>query len=320
MSDFAVDPSNDDICYATFTGFTASQHVYKTTDGGASWSSVTSNLPNIPCNAIVVVPQTPRWLFVGTDLGVYQSTDAGASWTSFNSGMPTLTVYDLKYKDGTKILMAATHGRGCFMNDLSGALPIQIVGFSASAIGGSNVRLDWRTISETNNYGFEVQRKTPDQTDFQTLPNSFIPGHGTTTELHSYSFIDSMGSANQWSHRLKQIDLDGTVHYTEPVTVTATVVTSVRENSIPSDFTLGQNYPNPFNPSTTIRYGLPNHSHVTITVFNALGEQAAVLQNGEQDAGDHEVKFDGSGLSSGVYFYRMQAGTYVETRRLLLIR
>jgi len=100
---------------------------------------------------------------------------------------------------------------------------------------------------------------------------------------------------------------------------TSAVAGSVRE-PVPETFSLSQNYPNPFNPSTTIRYGLPNRSHVTLTVFNTLGQQVAVIQNGEQEAGYHEVKFDGTGLSSGVYFYRMQAGSYVEARQLLLLR
>jgi hypothetical protein len=89
---------------------------------------------------------------------------------------------------------------------------------------------------------------------------------------------------------------------------------------IPQEFRLEQNYPNPFNPSTTIRYGLPVRSHVRVAVFNTLGQQVAVLQNGEQEAGYHEVKFDGSKLASGVYLYRMQAGSYVETKKLLLVR
>jgi hypothetical protein len=86
---------------------------------------------------------------------------------------------------------------------------------------------------------------------------------------------------------------------------------------IPSEFILLQNFPNPF---TTIRYGLPVRSHVTLSVFNNLGQQVAILQNGEQEAGYHEVKFDGNNLSSGVYFYRIEAGSYVETKKLLLVR
>ena len=88
----------------------------------------------------------------------------------------------------------------------------------------------------------------------------------------------------------------------------------------PTVLGLAQNYPNPFNPSTRIRYGLPNRSMVTLTVFNTLGQRVAVLQNGEQEAGYHEVTFEGKNLSSGLYFYRLQAGDFVETKRFLLLR
>jgi formylglycine-generating enzyme len=100
----------------------------------------------------------------------------------------------------------------------------------------------------------------------------------------------------------------------EPTSVGSSPGDAVRE------FSLYQNFPNPFNPTTTIRYGLPNRSHVTLSVFNTLGQQVAVLQNGEQEAGYHEVKFEGSGLSSGVYFYRLRAGSFLESKRFLLLR
>jgi aminopeptidase N len=94
----------------------------------------------------------------------------------------------------------------------------------------------------------------------------------------------------------------------------------LQSDEFPRVFALAQNYPNPFNPSTTIRYGLPQRAEVTLTVFNTLGQQVAQLVNGEVDAGYHEVKFDGNGLSNGVYLYRMQAGAYVETKKLVLVR
>jgi hypothetical protein len=90
--------------------------------------------------------------------------------------------------------------------------------------------------------------------------------------------------------------------------------------AIPKEFELLQNYPNPFNPSTTIRYALPSRVHATLTVFNTLGQQVATLVNETQEAGYHIVKFDGSGLSSGVYFYQLRAAEYVETKRLVLVR
>jgi hypothetical protein len=89
---------------------------------------------------------------------------------------------------------------------------------------------------------------------------------------------------------------------------------------LPKDYGLEQNYPNPFNPSTTIRYGLPTRSHVALTVYNTLGQLVASLVNETEEAGSHEVRFDGSVLASGVYFYRLSAGDYLATKRLVLLR
>jgi len=89
---------------------------------------------------------------------------------------------------------------------------------------------------------------------------------------------------------------------------------------LPRHFSLQQNYPNPFNPTTTIRYGLPNRSLVALAVFNILGQQVASLVHGPQEAGSYEVKFDGSNLASGVYFYRLTAGDFVQSRKLLLLK
>jgi hypothetical protein len=85
-------------------------------------------------------------------------------------------------------------------------------------------------------------------------------------------------------------------------------------------FDLAQNYPNPFNPSTTIRYSLPHRSHASLAVFNTLGQKVAELENGEVEAGYHEVTFNGKNLASGMYFYRLQAGYFVQTKKLLLLR
>jgi hypothetical protein len=85
-------------------------------------------------------------------------------------------------------------------------------------------------------------------------------------------------------------------------------------------FNVYQNYPNPFNPSTSIRYALPERSNVTLTVYNTLGQEVATLVQGEKEAGHHEAVLDASGLSSGVYFYRLTAGAFTETKRMLLLR
>ncbi len=90
--------------------------------------------------------------------------------------------------------------------------------------------------------------------------------------------------------------------------------------ALPRDFDLSQNFPNPFNPSTVIRYAIPVKSHVLMTVHNLLGQVVATIVNSDQDAGFHEVRFDAPGLASGVYLYRIEAGKFVQTRKLTLIR
>jgi hypothetical protein len=90
--------------------------------------------------------------------------------------------------------------------------------------------------------------------------------------------------------------------------------------ALPEELILDQNFPNPFNPGTTIRYGIPDKAMVRLTVWNTLGQKVATLVQGEQEAGYHEVRFDGSGLASGVYLYRLQAGSLVSVKKLLLLR
>ncbi len=115
-----------------------------------------------------------------------------------------------------------------------------------------------------------------------------------------------------------EITIDGWTYWTDSTRLT---VTGVREEKpLPDAYALGQNYPNPFNPSTTIRYGVPARSHVTLAVFNTLGQHVATLVHREEEAGYHEVVFDASGLSSGIYMYRLTAGEFTDIKRSVLVR
>ncbi len=203
---------------------------------------------------------------------------------------------------------------------LNQVLPVQLASLSATFRASQNeVLVSWKTLSETANYGFEIERKVEGESTFTMLPAGFVPGHGTVLVPQEYEFADRCPVAGRAQYRLKQIDLDGTVYYSEPVTVEA--VTGIAEGiGVPAGLELMQNHPNPFNPSTTIRYGLPAQAHVTLTVFNSIGQQVAVLQNGEMDAGYHEVQFDAHGLPSGVYYYRLQGGAHSHSKKLLLLR
>ena len=97
------------------------------------------------------------------------------------------------------------------------------------------------------------------------------------------------------------------------------------ETSLPESFSLSQNFPNPFNPVTVIRYSIPSDvkgmsSNVRLNVFDNIGKQVAALVNEKQSAGSYEVNFKAEGLPSGVYFYKLEAGEFVETKRMILLK
>jgi hypothetical protein len=204
-------------------------------------------------------------------------------------------------------------------------LPIQLSSFTARPEEhGHGVLLDWATLSEVNNYGFEVQRSFETDTTYAALPNSFIAGHGTTTEPHHYTYMDSSAYPAMWFYRLRQIDFDGTVHFSNGVSVNT--LTGVSEQGLPRKFALSQNYPEPFNPSTTIRYQLPQASHVTLKVYDILGREIATLIDEMQEAGYQSTTWRGENVATGIYFYRILATSptgeslFTETRKCVVLK
>jgi hypothetical protein len=190
------------------------------------------------------------------------------------------------------------------------SLPVELVAFTARNTA-EGVQLTWRTASEQNNAGFEVQRRSENRgasAEWQVL--GFVRGAGTTAEAQSYTFLDKSASGKV-QYRLKQIDFDGQFEYSNVIEVDA---------GLPKVFALEQNYPNPFNPSTTIRYQLPVASEVKLEVYDVLGKKIATLVNERQSAGSYQVVWNASGLSSGTYFYRLQAGTFTQTKKMILVK
>jgi hypothetical protein len=194
-------------------------------------------------------------------------------------------------------------------------VPVELTSFTAISQTGK-VYLNWSTASETNNLGFEIERKIiHNEGGGEWTTIGFREGHGTITEPREYSYVDDISdiTATSLAYRLKQIDFDGSYEFSEEVLV---------ENStkLPKEFNLSQNYPNPFNNSTVIKYAIPEEGLVTLKVFNTIGEEVAELVNDTKQTGNHEVSFDATGLSSGLYFYRLQAGSFVETKKMVLLR
>jgi len=185
-------------------------------------------------------------------------------------------------------------------------VPVELTSFSAISDGDA-VTLNWQTATEINNQGFEIQRSNDGE--FEKI--GFVPGHGTTTEIQSYIFIDENVLRGEYTYRLKQMDYDGTTEYSNIVEI---------EVAQPIEYSLSQNYPNPFNPSTTIAYSLLKDGLVTLKVYDVLGKEVVTVINEVQTAGTKNIIFDASDLSSGVYYYQLISGEFTSTKKLILMR
>ncbi len=201
------------------------------------------------------------------------------------------------------------------VSSTQGPMPVELAWFTAE-MNGLAAELKWGTVSETNNYGFEIQRKAEGDSDFQSLPGVFIRGHRTTLEPQLYSFIDTKVPAGKVYYRLKQIDLDGTFEYHGPVEV----FNDPYAGRVKEKVLLAQNFPNPFNPTTTIQFVLPRSDRVVLRVYNTIGQEVATLVDRVEVAGVHTAVFDAGSLASGLYFYQIRTSDFTSTQKMLLLR
>jgi hypothetical protein len=197
-------------------------------------------------------------------------------------------------------------------------LPVQLASFTWKRVNTTGVLLEWKTLSEIKNFGFDVERAAGSPTSFALLPNSFQAGHGTTTVEHFYSFTDPQPLPGISYYRLRQVDTDGAIHYSDPLRVD--IATGVAEIQLPTSFGLSQNHPNPFNPSTVIEFTVPEQQFVSLKLFNSLGQEVRTLVSDVRAPGRYSVTLDASGLTSGTYFYRMESGSFVESKRMVLLK
>ncbi len=187
-------------------------------------------------------------------------------------------------------------------------LPVELTSFTANVNNEGNVILIWSTATEINNQMFKIERKS---IDGQYATIGFVNGYGTTTEPQEYSFFDNTVGTGTYFYRLKQIDFGGQYEYSDEIEV---------EVISPLTFALEQNYPNPFNPSTNIKYSVPENGFVKLSVYNLVGEEVSVLVNETVDAGFYEVAFNAANLPSGTYFYRLQTGNSLQTKKMILLK
>ncbi|MBN8568645.1 MAG: T9SS type A sorting domain-containing protein [Ignavibacteria bacterium] len=187
-------------------------------------------------------------------------------------------------------------------------LPVELSNFT-SAIAGRDLILSWSTGTETNNSGFDIERKSTTG-NWSKIGN--VAGHGTVNTPNSYTYTDRNLSSGKYNYRLKQIDFNGNYKYYE---LSNEVIIGT-----PSKYVLTQNFPNPFNPSTSISYEIPATNFVSLKIYDMMGKEVANLVNGTQEAGFYTVKFDASKLASGVYFYKLQANDFTATKKLMLMK
>lgn len=246
-------------------------------------------------------------------LVLYRNNSVTLNWEN-KGGIPNSTFNYVTSGAGADINAWSSWAIG----DGNAPLPVQLASFNGTVTINNRVRLDWRTAGEVNNYGFYVQKRFDGVTTWTEIPNSFVAGHGTTSVPRQYSYTDNEPLVTTTQYRLKQVDLDGSEHFSEPIVVDNP--TSVPEVA-PKQFALLQNYPNPFNPSTEIKFSVERNEPATLTLFNALGQKVATLFEGIAEAGQYyTVRLDGAGLASGIYMYRLQTGTKSAVRRLMLLK
>jgi len=215
---------------------------------------------------------------------------------------------------------SSSHGLVKFI-PFSLPIPVELSSFYAEVIN-NDVNLFWTTSTETNNKGFEIERRIDDNSNHTNwIKIGFVEGKGTTTEQNSYSFADYQLPFGNYLYRLKQIDYNGSINYSQQINIVI--------DFSPNEFELFQNYPNPFNPTTKISFTIPFVGtglalSVQLKVYDILGNEVATLVNEEKAAGTYEVEFNSTvgshQLSSGVYFYRLQAGDFVQTKKMILMR
>lgn len=248
------------------------------------------------------------------DVWIVKTDSSGnQQWMKTLGGAQSDIGYFMNYtSDGGLIVTGHTLSFGAGVHDvwlikLNLFIPVELISFSANKID-NKVVLNWSTATEKNNKGFFIERKKAEEEFIQI---AFVQGKGTSLTQHNYSFIDDNMINEKLKYRLKQIDYDGSFSYSNIIEV---------DINKPTEFALYQNYPNPFNPITTIDYQLSVNSKVIIKVYDILGKEIETLVNQQQDAGSYSIKFNGTDLTTGVYFYHLMIGDFIQVKKMILNR
>ncbi len=245
-----------------------------------------------------------NWITVKTfDITNVRSTHEVINISSVAALQPTVYVRLKTVQPGYDYWWVVDNFKVCALD----VIPVELTSFSAN-VSGTSVYLNWKTATELNNSGFEVERKSENGNYVKV---GFVAGSGTTSETKVYSYTENNLAAGNYTYRLKQVDFNGSFEYSNEVNLGV---------NAPLTYNLDQNYPNPFNPSTVIKYSVAKDGFVNVSVFNLLGEKVATLVNSDMKAGSYDVNFNASSLSSGIYFYSINAGDFKAVKKMLLMK
>ena len=272
--------------------------------GGITYSNCTTNDPQY---VTVATDPTHPYLIYGTSPGADTgNNDYISISTDIRGGSFSRKLNKADGTGGTVDMGAYEYKYATDYYNQFGPLPVELVSFTAIK-DGITVILQWETATEINNYGFGIQRQVSNE--WKNI--GFVQGHGNSNSPKEYSFTDSNPPGGKVKYRLKQIDFDGKFEYSNEIEVNV---------GIPANFALHQNYPNPFNPTTTINYSIAQTRFVKISIYDMLGREIIKLVNEEKIPGNYEVKFNGSNLANGIYFYRLSVGNFTQTKKLILTK
>ena len=338
MRSLAIDSSGN--VYAGSWG------IYKSTDNGITWTYPDTGLPQTDILSIIVAHR--GYLFATpAGEGIFRSTDHGASWDPVNVGLTNLGHFILSLAVDTAGDILAGTGGGLFQSTNDGeswkrmsldstsavspllVLPNGWIYAGTSALGlcrSTDNGFSWETINMDNDFraiAIAPSRQLFAAADDLGVSTSKDDGD-TWTQINAGLTLSAKWAPTDFIWCLT-VSPDGYIFagaYQDGVFRSIQAVTSVRQmaNSAPESFQLRQNYPNPFNPSTLISYQLASPDYVTLKVYDVLGREVATLVDERQTAGNHSITLSAATLPSGVYFYRLQAGTLSETQKLTVLK
>ena len=242
-----------------------------------------------------------------------KSDDNGVTWTPYLIEGTGPGMYQLNTTNNTIKVFGLTAFSTFTVTDSDNPLPVQLSSFTSS-VNSRDVKLTWKTESEMNNAGFDVERSVSGLN--QWVKAGYVAGKGNSSSPISYTFEDKKLNSGKYNYRLKQIDNNGHFEYYD--------LSNVVEVGLPTKFDLSQNYPNPFNPVTKIDFSLPLDAKVSIKLYDITGREVKTLVNDSRTAGYYTVQFNASDLSSGTYFYRIMtkssAADYIMTKKMMLVK